>query len=223
MGWLSEALESSIGKKFVMAFTGLGLIIFLIIHLAGNFTLYGGPAAFNSYVATLDIVKPVIRIIEVGLLLVFVLHIINGVRLWIGNRQARPNRYKITVETKNTNIFSRTMIYTGSIVFIFLVLHLSTFWYAFNVTHEAHEKALGYYQVVTEWFQNPVYALFYVVAALLLGFHLNHGFQSAFQTFGWNHKKYFSFVQKLGTVYAFIMALGFASFPIYFLFFYGGN
>ena len=223
MGWLSKALNSSIGKKFVMAFTGLGLIIFLIIHLIGNLTLFGGPEAFNGYVDTLDIVKPIIRVIEVGLALVFIFHIINGVRLWIENKQARPDGYKISGQSENTSIFSRTMIYTGSIVFIFLILHLSTFWYAFNLTGEAEELSTGYYQIVVDWFQSPVYALFYVFAVILLGFHLNHGFQSAFQTFGWNHKKYFSFIQKLGTVYAAIMAIGFASLPIYFLFFYGGN
>lgn len=223
MGWLFEALESSIGKKIVMAFTGIGLILFLIFHLAGNMTLYGGPEAFNGYVETLDIVKPIIRIIEVGLALFFLLHIINGIRLTWLNYKARPDRYKISMVSKNTDFFSRTMIYSGSIVFIFLVLHLSTFWWAFNFTGAPHEKALSYYQVVTDWFQDPVYSLFYVFAVILLGFHLNHGFQSAFQTFGWNHKKYFPFIQKLGTLYAVITALGFASFPIYFLFFYGGN
>ena len=115
------------------------------------------------------------------------------------------------------------MIQTGSVVFIFLVLHLATFWYAFNFSGEAHEYALGYYQIVVDWFQIPWYAIFYVIAVLLLGFHLNHGFQSAFQTFGWNHKKYFPFIKKLGTAYAALMAIGFASLPIYFLFFYGGN
>ncbi len=223
MGWLSEALGSSIGKKFVMAITGIGLILFLIIHLIGNLTLYGGPEAFNGYVETLDIVKPLIRVIEVVLALVFIFHIFNGVKLWFENKMARPNKYKISGQSKNTDLFSRTMIQTGSIVFIFLVLHLSTFWWAFNFSGEAHEKGLAYYQVVVEWFQSPWYALFYVVAVIILGFHLNHGFQSAFQTFGWNHKKYFPFIQKLGTAYAAIMAIGFASLPIYFLFFYGGN
>ena len=223
MGWLSQSLGSSIGKKFVMAFTGISLILFLIIHLIGNLTLYFGPAAFNGYVETLEIVKPVIRVIEIALGLIFVFHVINGVRLWIENKKARPTGYKISGKSENSSFFSRTMIQTGSIVFIFLVLHLSTFWYAFNFSGEAHEAGLGFYQIVVDWFQITWYAIFYVIAVILLGFHLNHGFQSAFQTFGWNHKRYFSFIQKLGTAYAVLMAIGFASLPIYFLFFYGGN
>jgi succinate dehydrogenase / fumarate reductase cytochrome b subunit len=90
MGWISDSLNSSIGKKLIMAVTGFALILFLIIHLAGNLTLYGGKEAFNSYVGTLDIVKPLIRIIEVILALVFIAHIINGLRLWLQNRTARP-------------------------------------------------------------------------------------------------------------------------------------
>ncbi|RMD50851.1 MAG: succinate dehydrogenase [Ignavibacteria bacterium] len=221
MGWLSESLNSSIGKKFVMAITGVALILFLIIHLAGNLTLYGGEEAFNSYVSTLDVVKPVIRVIEVILLAVFVGHILNGIRLTIQNLGARPQKYAVNGSKTNTTIYSRTMIITGSIVFIFLVMHLSTIWAAFNLSGSEVEHE--YYKIVVDWFQNPVYALAYVISVLLLGFHLNHGFQSAFQTFGWNHNKYFPFIKKLGTVYSLIMAIGFASIPIYFLFFYGGN
>jgi succinate dehydrogenase / fumarate reductase cytochrome b subunit len=186
-------------------------------------TLFGGPEAFNGYVETLDIVKPIIRVIEVILALVFIFHIFYGVKLWWENKQARPEKYAINGSSKNTTWFSRTTIYTGSIVFIFLILHLSTFWYAFNFGGAHDPGSIQYYNIVTDWFQSPVYSGFYVLAVIFLGFHLNHGFQSAFQTFGWNNSKYFPFIQKLGTIYSIIMALGFASMPIYFLFFYGGN
>jgi len=121
-------------------------------------------------------------------------------------------------------VFSRTMFLTGSIVFIFLVLHLGTFFWRFNV-HDPAGLANDhlYFDIVVSFFKIWWYVLLYVIAVLLLGFHLNHGFQSAFQTFGWNHKRYFPLVQKIGTVYAIIMAMGFASMPIYFFFFYGGN
>ena len=223
MSWLTVALNSSIGKKFVMAFTGAGLILFLIFHLAGNLTLFGGPEAFNGYVEKLDAIKPLIRVIEVFLALVFIFHIYNGFRLWLENRRARPQNYKVSGASKNSNIFSRTTIHTGSIVFIFLVLHLATFWYAFNFSGQPDELSLGYYEIVVDWFQNPFYSLFYVLAVILLGFHLNHGFQSAFQTFGWNHKKYFPLIEKTGTIYSIIMAVGFAVIPLYFLFFHGGS
>ncbi|HMN49517.1 MAG TPA: succinate dehydrogenase cytochrome b subunit [Ignavibacteriaceae bacterium] len=225
MGWFLKFLNSSIGKKFTMAITGSFLLIFLIIHLIGNITLFFGPNAFNGYVKALDTIKPLIRVIEIVLLTAFLLHIFNGVRLWIENKIARGGiGYKVNGSRQNTDLFSRTMFITGSIIFIFLVLHLGTFFWRFNVhdpdglanTHE-------YFKIVISFFQIWWYAILYIIAVLLLGFHLNHGFQSAFQTFGWNHKKYFPLIKKTGTVYAIIMALGFASMPVYFFFFYGGN
>lgn len=223
MSWLYKSLNSSIGKKFIMAITGIFLILFLVIHLVGNLTLFGGPDAFNGYVETLDVVKPLIRVIEVVLALVFIFHIFNGFRLWIENKKARPEKYAVSGTSKNTDLFSRTMIQSGSIVFIFLVLHLSTFWYSFNFAGHPSEANDLYFGIVVDWFASPVYSLFYVLAVILLGFHLNHGFQSAFQTFGWNNSRYFPVIEKIGTLYAIVMAVGFAVIPLYFLFFYGGN
>lgn len=223
MGCFLKFLNSSIGKKFMMAVTGSFLLIFLIVHLVGNITLFFGPVAFNTYVSALDTIKPLIRVIEVVLLAVFILHIFNGIRLWIENKRARGITYKINGSPENSTLFSRTMFVTGSIVFIFLILHLGTFFWRFNVYdplgYATHHQ---YYDVVVYFFNIWWYAILYVIAVLLLGFHLNHGFQSAFQTFGWNHKKYFPLIQKIGTVYAIIMALGFASMPLYFLL-GGGN
>ena len=222
MGWVWKSLNSSIGKKLVMAITGICLILFLVIHLINNLTLYAGPELFNTVVKSLDSIKPLIRVIEIILALIFILHIFNGLRLWIENKKARPVNYKINGSSKNTTVFSRTAFITGSIIFIFLVIHLRTFWVSFNMGSPLAESH-RYYDILVEAFQNPVYSGLYVVAVLLLGFHLNHGFQSAFQTFGWNHKKYFPLIEKIGTIYAVIMTIGFASIPIYFLFFYGGK
>lgn len=225
MGWFFKFFNSSIGKKIMMAVTGGFLIFFLIIHLAGNFTLFWGAEAFNGYVLTLDVVKPLIRVVELVLLAAFLLHIFNGLRLWIENKKARGSaNYKISGSSENTTLFSRTMFVTGSIVFIFLVLHLATFFWRFNFNDPsglANDHL--YYDIVVEFFQMWWYVGIYIIAVILLGFHLNHGFQSAFQTFGWNHKKYFPMIKKIGTAYAILMAVGFASMPIYFFFFYGGN
>ncbi len=217
MNWLNNFLNSSIGKKFVMAITGSFLLIFLIIHLIGNITLFFGPDAFNGYVKTLDVIKPLIRVIELVLLAAFVFHIFNGFRLWLENKRARPVEYKINGSTENSSIFSRTMFISGSIIFIFLVLHLGTFFWRFNV-HDPQQLADAhqYYDIVVGFFQIWWYVLLYIIAMILLGFHLNHGFQSAFQTFGLNSKKYTPLIKKLGTIYAIIMAVGFASMPIYF-------
>ncbi len=224
MGWFLKFTTSSIGKKVTMAVTGSFLIIFLIIHLIGNITLFFGPEAFNGYVAALDVVKPLIRVIEVVLLAAFILHIYNGTRLWLENKRARGTTYKINGSSENSNLFSRTMFLTGSIVFIFLVSHLATFFWRFNFYDPmGYANNHQYFQIVVHFFSYWWYSLFYVIAMVLLGFHLYHGFQSAFQTFGWNNKKYFPLVEKIGAAYALIMATGFASMPIYFFFFYGGN
>jgi len=224
MGWFFKFINSSIGKKITMAVTGGFLLIFLIIHLAGNITLFFGADAFNGYVKALEVVKPLIRVIEVVLLAAFLLHIFNGLRLWLENKRARGVTYKVNSASENSNVFSRTMFLTGSIVFIFLVLHLGTFFWRFNV-HDPSGLANSheYFQIVVDFFSYWWYSLLYVIAVLILGFHLNHGFQSAFQTFGWNHKKYTPLLKKIGTIYAIIMAIGFASMPIYFFFFFGGN
>ena len=224
MGWFFKFTGSSIGKKFIMAVTGSFLIIFLIIHLIGNLTLFLGPEAFNGYVSTLDVVKPLIRVIELVLLAAFIFHIYNGLKLWLENKKANPKKYVINVGSDNSTVFSRTMFLTGSIVFIFLVLHLATFFYRFNFYDpEGFANHHQYFEIVVSFLSMTWYSILYIVAVLLLGFHLNHGFQSAFQTFGWTHKKYTPIVEKLGTLYAIVMAVGFASMPIYFLFFYGGK
>ncbi len=219
MGWFSTFINSSIGKKLIMALTGLLLIIFLIIHLLGNLTLFAGADAFNTYAGTLKKFEPIVRVIEVLLTIIFVLHIYNGAVLWWTNRKAKGSLYAVNARSKETNIFARTTIQTGSIIFIFLVIHLQTFWYPSNFSG----GEINLYGLVTGWFAQPVYSGFYIFAMILLGFHLNHGFQSAFQTFGWNHKKYFPLIQKIGTLYAILTALLFASIPVYFLFFHGGN
>jgi succinate dehydrogenase / fumarate reductase cytochrome b subunit len=171
----------------------------------------------------LDVIKPLIRVIEIVLLGAFILHIFNGLKLWLENKKARGVKYQVNGSHENTDLFSRTMFVTGSIVFVFLVLHLGTFFWRFNVydpmglTHSHN-----YFDIVVYFFGIWWYVLLYIIAVILLGFHLNHGFQSAFQTFGWNHKRYFPLVKKIGTIYAIIMAFGFASMPIYF-FLFGGN
>lgn len=220
MGWLLESLNSSIGKKIIMALTGIFLITFLTVHFMGNLTLFAndGGESFNAYAKLLRSLKFMV-ILEVGLGLIFLFHILNGARLFIENKIARPTNYAVNGTRKNTNISSRTMIITGSTIFIFLVIHL----YSFFVKHTLLHEGDSLFDLVKTAFDNPIYSWFYVIAMGILGFHLNHGFQSAFQTFGWNHKKYTPAVKFIGAVYAIIITIGFASMPIYFLFFQGGK
>lgn len=224
MSWLMDKLNSSIGKKFIMAFTGLLLIAFLVIHLLNNLLLFLGPEIFNSNVERLEAVKPIVRVIELLLLLIFIFHIYNALRLWYQNKKANPIKYAVNISSKNSTIYSRTMVITGSIILIFLVLHLSTFWWSYNFNQHPVNDQYPFYSIIENAFANPLLSIFYVVAMIILGFHLNHAFQSAFQTFGWRHKKYTPLVEKLGTAIAIIMTIGFGSIPVFFyLASLGGN
>lgn len=221
MGWFSQTINSSLGKKYLMALSGLFLIIYLAIHLFGNTFLYVGQEAFDTYVETLteSNLKVVIRVIEVVLLLGFLVHIYEGIRLTIENWSARPQRYAVKPENPQSSLASRTMWLTASVVFIFLVVHIQQFWYVYHYGRSANDTM---YTIVTTTFSDPLYGGLYLIAVILLGFHLYHGFQSAFQSLGWNHKKYSPLLITIGRIYAVIIALGFASFPIYF-FFMGGK
>jgi len=216
MGWLN----SSIGKKFIMALTGTLLMLFLLVHLIGNIMLYFGPDAFNTYVKILDSIKPLIRVIEIILALIFIYHIYYGIRLWLQNKKANPTKYAVNATRQNTDVSSRSMIITGIFVLLFLIIHLSTFWAKFNFSELKENER--FYSFVTTAFKDPLFAAVYFFAMIFLGYHLNHAFQSAFQTFGWNGKKYGAFVKKLGLWYAVIVAAVFASIPLYF-FLMGGK
>ncbi len=224
MGWFLKTFNYSVGKKLLMALTGFFLILFLCIHLFGNTFLYLGPDAFNGYVHLLnetDLVY-IIRFIEVILALGFAFHIWDGIRLWWQNRKARPIKYFVKATDPKSTWTSRNMIYSALIIFVFLVVHLRNFWYEFKYG-PIKETGVTDYDIVVKTFQEPIYMIFYVISMVFLFLHLHHGFQSAFQTFGLNHKKYTPTIVWFGRVIAFVLSAGFASFPIYFFFFYGGN
>lgn len=222
MSWFNTFFNSSIGKKFFMGLTGISLILFLKFHLVNNLSLFGGPEVFNTVVKNLESLKPIVRVIEVILALIFLIHIFNGLRLWLENKKARPQKYAVNGSSKNTTVYSRTMVQTGTIVFIFLIVHLRTFWMSFNNIGMNSITDHKYYEFVADSFADPIYSGFYVIAMTLLGFHLNHGFQSLFQTFGWTHKKYTPIINIIGTIYSIFVATAFAIIPIYFLM-KGGN
>jgi len=206
---------SSVGRKLVMALTGLFLCIFLLEHLYGNLQLYkmDGGKAFNEYGEFL-VGNIIIRTVEFALFGGILLHAIDGLYLTWRNRKARPTRYAVNHPSKNSTWFSRNMGLTGSVIFIFLVVHLRTFF----VPHRflGAETSMAY--DVAAAFQSNVYVALYVVAMVILGAHLNHGFQSAFQTIGWNNHKYAQGLKSAGTLFALLVAVGFASFPVFFYF-----
>ena len=213
MSWYNQFFSSSIGKKLVMAITGILLLLFLAVHLINNLLLFVGPEVFNENVARLDVIKPIIRVVEIILALIFIYHIYHALKLWWENKKANPNKYAVNANKENSTIYSRTMVITGSFILIFLVIHLSTLWAKYNFGMDGSEE---FYEVIKSLFTNPIWAAFYFVIMIIIGFHMNHAFQSAFQTFGWSHKKYTPIVKKIGTVIALIFAIGFASIPVYF-------
>lgn len=218
MGWVYNAVFSSLGKKYIMALSGIFLLIYLVIHLFGNSFLYVGRDAFNLYVHTLteSSLHYVILVIEVVLFLGFLIHIVDGVKLTLENWKARPGRYAVKPEDPQANVASRTMWLSASIVFIFLVIHLKNFWYVYKFG--GMTEGVTMYDMVVEVFRDPVYSAIYLFAMFLLGFHLWHGFQSSFQSLGLHHRKYTPLIMTLGKIYTIIIAGGFATFPVYFYF-----
>ncbi len=221
MNGLITFYNSSVGKKITMSLTGLFLCIFLVEHLVGNLLLLrqDGGLAFEEYSEFLTsnpFVFIPLRIIEVVLFVSIVLHALSGVSVWLKNRRARPKKYEEFGVAENTKFASRWMMTSASIVFIFLVIHLKTF---FVTIRFSNEHVNGYY-LTQQMFSQTWYSVFYLFALALLAFHLFHGFQSAFQTLGLKTKKYSGLIDAIAVIFWLIVPIGFAAIPIYFLFFH---
>jgi succinate dehydrogenase / fumarate reductase cytochrome b subunit len=214
MNLLIGLYRSSVGKKILIGTTGVCLCIYLIVHLAGNLLLFknDGGTAFNAYAEILPSLL-IIRIIEIVLFAIFIGHIFLGTFLWFVNKRARPHAYELNRASENSDLLSRTMIVTGSIILIFLVIHLRQFWGPSRFGNDHIEM----FTLVKAAFSDPFYGVLYVVAMVLLGFHLRHGFQSVLQTFGLRNKKFLSVINFIGIFFWFVIPLGFAAMPIYFL------
>lgn len=208
-----QIFRYSVGRKFLMALTGIFLCIFLVVHLSGNLLLFKGDngKAFNEYSEFMS-TNLFIRINEIILLLGFLFHIADAIILTIQNKRARPVNYAVNAASENSSLFSRTMSITGSIIFIFLVIHLNTFF----VEHRILGSSVSMYESVIKAFSNLYYSGFYIVAMILMGFHLNHGFKSMFQSLGLNHTRYNGMISKSGLLFSIIIPVGFMTMPIYF-------
>jgi succinate dehydrogenase / fumarate reductase, cytochrome b subunit len=211
----SRAFSSSIGSKLLIALTGLGLFIFLVGHLSGNLLFIVGPAAFNQYGHTM-VNNPLIYLIEAGLIAVFLLHVYKTVRLYTGAKSARPVGYaekKRAGGPSRKNIASSTMIFTGLVIFAFLVLHLRAF--KFGTWYQAEGGVRDLYRLQLEIFSNPGYVAFYMLAMTVIGFHLWHGVPSVAQSLGIDHPKYTPRILWVGRALAVLIAGGFFILPIY--------
>lgn len=212
---------SSITKKIILALAGLFLITFLVIHLAINLLLLkdDGGAAYSVAVHFMT-TNPLIKIMEIFLFGGFILHIVLGIIIQIYNWMARPVRYKVE-GFSHTSFFSKYMIHTGAIIFVFLLVHFINFYFVKLgwVDPPAGMEREDFYNMAKLLFSNSFYAILYIILMVFLAFHLNHAFQSAFQTLGINHNKYTPFIKAVGTIYSIVVPLGFAIIPAYFLFF----
>ncbi|HBH07223.1 MAG TPA: succinate dehydrogenase [Flavobacteriales bacterium] len=203
--------HSSIARKFWMAITGLFLVTFLVVHLTVNaFTLVSAEL-FNEaahFMAT----NPLIQVMQYVLAAGFIIHIVMGIRLTLQNRKARPDRYAMEKAGANSSLGSRTMIQTGILVLLFLIIHLRNF---FVPIKTGNMGGMDDYTLVTTLFGEWHYTLIYVVSFVLLGVHLNHGFQSAFQSVGWKDNRWKGLMSGVGTVYSIVVAGGFSLIAIY--------
>jgi len=208
MNWLVNTLGASVGKKLMMAITGLGFCCFLTIHLAGNLTIYGGKDFFNSYVDHLHSLGPLITLAELGLLIFATVHILTGTLLFYQNFKARPIRYSVNKRAGGRTLGSATMPYTGFIMLLFVVLHLINFHFV-DKTHTTT------FQLLSNAFASPVYISIYTVAMIIVAIHVSHGLWSAFQTLGANHPKYTPFLRGLSIVFSVVIGIGFGFIPVY--------
>lgn len=208
MNWLINTFTSSVGKKLMMAITGLAFCGFLTAHLAGNLTIYGGRAAFISYAEHLHSLGVLLTIAEWGLLTLALVHVLTGLTLFYQNFRARPVRYKVNKNAGGRTIGSATMPYTGILLLFFVIFHLVNF-------HFVDKTDTTIYEIVTTAFNNPLYVIVYIAAMLVAGLHVSHGFWSAFQTIGANHPKYMPIIRTVSLVFAVVVGIGFGLLPIY--------
>ncbi len=210
--------SSSLGRKLLMAITGLFLCSFLIVHLVGNLALFYSPDDFNLYTRFMS-TNGMIRIAEIILFLGIIIHAVDAVMLTKANKKARPVAY--AMDKKKSTWVSRNMGITGSLVLAFILIHLNTFLvtYKFGEVGQVMidgEQVKDMYDVVVKAFGMKFYSVGYIIALAILGMHLNHGFQSAFQSLGLNHKRYTPGIKKAGKAFAILITIGFIAFPVYF-------
>src|SRR6185295_18252729 len=200
---------SSVGTKILIGLTGLALFIYLIIHIAGNLMVFFGPAVFNKYAYTLE-GNPLIPIIEIGLLLIFLVHVYKTVRMFLGNQAARPVGYAVKKKAgppSRKTVASSTMIVSGLWLLAFIIIHVKAFRY--GVEHEWPEGGRDLYRLEMENLSNPIVVGFYVLSMVVVGSHLWHGIASALQSLGFDHPVWTPRVLTAAKVMATLIAVGF--------------
>ena len=202
--------DTSLGKKAVMAVTGVILFGFVLGHMLGNMQVYLGPEKLDAYGKALHSLGPLLWAVRLALLGAVVLHIVASIQLWKQSNSARPQAY-VKKEDIAASYAARTMRWSGPILAAFIIYHLLHF-----TTGTAHPDFvyLGVYHNVVTGFQSVPASLFYIIAMVLLGLHLNHGLWSMFQTMGVSHPRYTPMLKRFAQVFAAIIVIGNCSIPL---------
>lgn len=219
MKW-SEIFTSSIGKKWVMALTGIFLVLFLIVHVALNACIWAndGGEMFNQGAHFMGgTVVP--RVLEIGLMAGFLLHIIQGLMLEFQNRSKRKKGYAVPMGNRGSKWYSRSMGLLGTLVLIFLIVHLAHFW----IPNRSNQgwllgEEINLYERMKEVFQVGWVVVVYILGCISLAWHLLHGFQSAFRTIGVSNNRYLGLINCIGVGFSIIVPLAFAMMPLSFYF-----
>jgi succinate dehydrogenase / fumarate reductase, cytochrome b subunit len=218
---IKKYISSSVGRKQIVAVTGLMLVLYLVFHLCMNMLIFGGPELYNYFPDKAHETGLLLRFIEAGLAAVFFVHIGFTIKLVMANRKARAHRYEVTKSVGNRSLATRLMPYTGTILLVFLVVHIMDYAAA---GHDANSVVngidLGLYGLVVNSYLNPIKSAFYVIAMFAVGFHLAHGIQSVFQSFGYHSEANTPVIQKVSTAIGLIFAVAFSSVPVYLYFTY---
>jgi succinate dehydrogenase / fumarate reductase cytochrome b subunit len=203
-------LSSTLGKKILMAVTGIILFGFVVGHMLGNLQIYLGEERLNHYAELLQANKPFLWTFRAVMLFCVGVHIIAAVQVWLRNRAARPVKYKV-FRPPAVDYAARTMVWSGPILALFITYHLLDF--TVGTTNPNFVRGEVFQNVVAS-FSNPVIAIFYMAANLLLAFHLYHGLWSLFQTFGWDHARFGWVRRALAVVFSVLIGAGNISIPL---------
>ncbi len=217
MSTIGRVFSSSVGTKLLIGLTGIGLFVYMILHLAGNVLIFAGPDTFNAYSHML-ISNPLLLPVEIGLLAIFLLHVYKAVTNYLANSAARPVRYakkERAHHTSRKSVASSTMIWSGLVVFVFIIIHVWQFRFGTHYETGGEVPIRDLARTEFEVFQHPGWVALYVVATLLVGLHLRHGVSSGFQSIGLDHPVYTRRLTQWGVVLAVLIGGGLAIIPVW--------
>ncbi|QDU63165.1 hypothetical protein Pan216_40400 [Planctomycetes bacterium Pan216] len=211
---------TSVGRKLVMAVTGIGLFLFVVGHLAGNLLIYAGPDALNAYALKLKEMPYVVWPARLVILSIFLVHIYLGLELYRQNREARPDKY-FQEETLRADFASRHMLFTGLMILLFVVYHLLQFTFHavpppehIYTTDLKGKEVTDVYTMVVQGFQTGGVSAIYILAQVFLALHLSHAMTSVFETFGWTATRFRGYIEKVGPIVATVICFGYITIPL---------